>query len=203
MLIQIVLALVFIVGLFFLLGFIVTEQRNINEVQVKAPIELCWEIYQDESRIGEWMEGVSNIQLIDGTAGRVGAKQKVIMAGAQSSSVSASSSELERTITKISAPSTFRYDYTNEMMNGKSEISFLAADSITHIKSMDVFSGKQLWLRSSLFLMKSSINKKTQAQFEKLKLIIEQEYKAQLKQEAERESESSASEIIEKGIEID
>ena len=195
MFIQIVLALVFLVGLFFLLGFVVTEQRNINEVQVKAPIELCWEIYQDESRISEWMKGVSSIQLIEGTAGRVGAKQKVIMAGAQGSSVSTSSAELERTITEVSAPKTFSYDYTNQMMSGRSEISFLANDSTTYIKSTDVFSGKKLWLRSTLFLMKSSINNKTQAQFEKLKMIIEQDYKAQLKQEAERTSKIIDTEI--------
>jgi len=192
-LLQIAAVLIIVAGLFFLLGYLVSEQRNINEVQVKAPIELCWDICQDESRLSEWMEGVSGIQLVAGAAGQVGSKQKVIM-----SSVENSTSELQRTITKVSKPTVFSYDYTNDMMTGRSEITFLARDSITTIKSTDIFSGKKLWLRSTLYLMKSSINRKTQAQYEKLKDIIENDYKVQLRNEA-----NATNENLEMGIEID
>lgn len=187
---QVLVALILIVGLFLLLGFVVTEQSNINEVKVKAPVELCWNTYLDESRIGEWMEGVKEIQLTAGTSGSVGATQKVIMSGGGNSLSSTSSSELSRTITKSIKPNTFSYDYSNSYMNGRSDIKFTAIDSFTTIKSTDVFSANDLWMRSVMFLMKSSINSKTQKQFDQLKLIIEQDYKAQLSKEAEVQTET-------------
>lgn len=193
--VQVLVALVSIVGLFLLLGFVVTEQSNINEVKVKAPVEWCWNTYQDESRISDWMEGVKEIKLTAGTSGKVGAVQKVIMSGAGSNSISStSSSELARTITKSAKPKSFGYDYSNSYMHGKSAIDFVAQDSFTIIKSTDVFSANDLWMRSVMFLMKSSINKKTQDQFDKLKLIIEQDYKAQLLKESEDQTEIIESE---------
>lgn len=189
MFLQIVFALLFIVGLFFLLGYMVTEQKNINEVKVKAPMEVCWSIYRDESRLSEWMEGVSSIELTEGRAGEVGSKQRMIMSSPEGASITSSASELTRTITKVSEPKAFSYDYTNAMMDGNSHISFSQRDSMTTIKSVDVFSGKKLWLRSTLFLMKKSINDKTQIQFDKLKDIIEYDYKTQLKKQAKSQTE--------------
>ena len=187
---QIVFAFLFIVGLFFLLGYVLKEQRNINEIAVNAPIETCWNVYTDESRLSEWMDGFVSADLIEGLPGAVGSKQRMIMSSVEGSKISNTGSELFRTITKVSKPNAFSYDYTNALMDGTSEITFLTKDSITTIKSVDVFRGKKLWLRSVMFLMKSSINTKTQDQFDKLKLIIENDHQAKLKNEAELRSES-------------
>lgn len=195
---QITITLIVIFGLFFLLGYVVKEQTNVNEVVVNAPVEFCWDVYQDESRISDWMEGVKSITLTEGLAGRVGAKQKIVMSSSEGSSLSASASELSRTITKVSAPNNFSFDYTNSIIDGRSDITFITNDSTTIIKSVDKFSGKELWMRSTMFLMKSSINSKTQAQFDRLKLIIENDYKAQLKKQTETQIDT-----IKTGMELD
>ncbi len=195
---QVIVILGTIIGLFFLLGYLVTEQKSVSQIEVKAPVELCWKIYQDESRISEWMQGVKDIELIEGVGGAVGAKQKIVMNSTDQSSISASNAELVRTITQIKKPRLFSYDYTNPLMKGHSEITFTTRDSTTTIKSVDAFTADALWLRSVLFLMKSSINKKTQSQFDKLKEIIEYDYNNQLKEAAE-----SLNETIEIGSELD
>lgn len=195
LLLQIIIALLIIVGLFLLLGYIVTEQKNINEVEVNAPIEVCWNVYRDESRLGKWMEGLSRIDLIEGQSGQVGAKQKITMVSVDGAEITNSGSELFRTITKVVEPSAFSYDYSNAHMDGRSAITFSQNDSTTLIKSVDIFSGKKLWLRSTLFLMKSSINSNTQVQFDKLKQLIENDYKDQLNREAEIQNEIMSPEV--------
>lgn len=188
---QIAIALIAIVGLFFALGYLVKEQKNISEIVVKAPRELCWEVFQDESRMGEWMEGVVGVDMITKeTAVTVGTKQKVRMSNAGGSSIGTSKSDLIRTITKVAQPKAFSYDYTNGIIDGSAAITFTASDSITTIKSVNLFRAKELWMRSTLFLIKSSINRNTQAQFDRLKVLIENDYQAQLNQQAEDQIET-------------
>ena len=173
---QIVLVILVIIGLFFLLGYIVTEQRNISEVEVKAPRDLCWDIFQNENMMSEWMEEVERISMIEGTKDSVGSKQKITMKSTSGSDKLSEVSQLVRTITKNSPPSGYSYDYTNAILDGSTAVSFSISDSITIIRSEDVFSAKELWMRSTLFLMQGSIEKRTQNQFNKLKTIIENKY---------------------------
>lgn len=189
---QILLIILLIVGLFFLLGFIVAEQRTLSQIEVKAPRALCWDVFQDEDLMSEWMDGVERIDLIQGTKGSIGSKQKITM---KSSSGSDKLSQLVRTITKNSSPSSYSYEYTNAILDGTTEVSFNISDSTTIIRNEDVFTAKELWMRSTLFLMKSSINKRTQNQFDKLKTIIESKYQAQLSTETSTDT-TSASKII-------
>jgi len=190
MFLQISIALITIVGLFFALGYLVKEQKNINEIVVKAPRELCWEVYQDESRISEWMESVIGVDMItDDTIVTVGTQQQIRMSSATGASIAESGSDLFRTITEVVEPRLFSYDYTSGMIDGNASITFTANDSTTTIKSVNLFSAKELWMRSTLFLIKSSINKDTQAQFDRLKILIENDYKAQQEKQAKDQIE--------------
>jgi len=185
MLLQILAAIIVVIFLFFLMGYLVREQSNVNEIEVKAPISFCWDIYHDETKLTQWMQGIVRIEMVEETEGMVGAKQKIVMKTSPGAGDIADDSDLFRTITKIDQPTYFSYDYNSNILDGSKEVSFqMYRDSITIIKEMDVFSANDLWMRSVIFLMRNSLQEKTQSQFDQLKLLIENEYALKLAQDS-------------------
>lgn len=181
---QIILALIVIVLLFFALGYMIKEQKNVNQIEVQAPIRFCWDVFQDDSKLPQWMSGVDKIEYVTGTVVEPGTQQKIIMKSVDKSSLSGVS-ELIRTITQIDPPTFFSYEYSNDMLNGYTDVRFeMKGDSITTITNQDVFAAKSLWMRSTLFLMKGSVEKRTQSHFDQLKSIIENEYALQVTQDS-------------------
>ena len=190
---QIILALSVIVILFFALGYIVKEQKNINRIEVKAPIRFCWDVFQDDNKLSQWMSGVDRIEYINGTASLPGTQQRIKMKSVDKSKLSAGS-ELTRTITQNDAPTFFSYEYSNEILDGYTNVKFeMLSDSATVITNEDVFTANSLWMRSALFLMKSSVEKRTQSNFDQLKTIIENEFALKVSQDSLAKPEISIS----------
>lgn len=181
---QIILAVLVIVILFFALGYMVKEQRNVNQIEVQAPIRFCWDVFQDDKKLPQWMSGVERIEYIKGAEAVPGNQQKIIMKSVGKSNLSGDS-ELIRTITQNDSPTFFSYEYSNDILDGYTDVRFdMIGDSATVITNQDVFAAKSLWMRSTLFLMKGSVEKRTQSHFDQLKTIIENEYALNLAQDS-------------------
>lgn len=181
---QILIALCCLIGLFFLLGYVLKYQAVDTEIVVNAPANICWDVYHDETKIGDWLEGIDRINLISGVKQQVGAKQEIKMKKASNTSFMGDATTLLRTVTSSRPNRSYAYDYESSMLNGSTEVNFTAQDSTTRIKSVDKFRAKKLWVRSTLYLMNKSIKTRTQAQFDNLKSIIEMEYQAQLERDS-------------------
>lgn len=173
---QILAIIGFIIVLFFLLGYSVSQQTNISTIEVKAPIKYCWDMFHNEEKMVQWNDGVEGVEFISGSKFQVGAQQKITLASDDANQLS-SLSEIVRTIKKIDAPTFYQYDYSNDILDGSTTVRFeRRGDSATLITNEDKFKAKKLWMRSILFLMKPSIGKKSQAQFDRLSGMIENEH---------------------------
>lgn len=174
---QILAVIAIVLLLFFLLGYVVSTQANVSKVEVNAPIEFCWDIFHDEKKVTQWMDGIESLIYISGSKNQVGAKQKLNLKSNTQTSGLSEFSEVVRTVQQVDQPTYFSYDYSNDMLSGSTEVRFeMRGDSATVITNVDSFRASQLWMRSVLFLMKGSIQEKSQVQFDQLKNLIENEY---------------------------
>ena len=175
--IQIVAILAIVCSLFFLLGYLVSYQTNQSVITVDAPIQFCWDVFHDEDKATQWMDGVESITYTSGSKHQVGAKQKIKLASKPGSGQLSGFSEVIRTYKQVDQPTYLNYDYSNELLNGSTEVRFeMQGDTATVITNVDNFKANKLWMRSVLFLMKRSLKEKSQAQFNQLKSLIENDY---------------------------
>lgn len=66
-----ILALVLV---FFLFGLLKPTVNYGHEITVNKSLEEAWAVQQDETKLGQWLEGFQSIELISGEKGKVGSK---------------------------------------------------------------------------------------------------------------------------------
>jgi len=69
----------FLIIAFVAVGFIHPTVNYGHEITVNKSIKEAWAVQQDASKFGQWLEGFKSIDLIEGEAGTLGSKYKVVV----------------------------------------------------------------------------------------------------------------------------
>lgn len=137
-------------------------------VEVNKPIEEAWDIYTDESRMGEWLTGYKSMELIEGEPLTVGSKHKILFEDRGRELV------LIETVTAIDPPREFAFDLDHEIMNSSMSITLesIGANRTRLVSTTETRSPKLLW-KIILPFMTSQMRKRNRGDLEMLKAMIE------------------------------
>ena len=137
-------------------------------VEVDKPIEEAWDIYMDESRMGEWLTGYKSMELFEGEPLTVGSKHRVLFEDRGREVV------LIETITAIDPPREFAFDLDHEIMNSSTRITLerISPDRTRLVSDTETRSSKLLW-KIIIPFMTPQMRKRHRGDLEKLKAMIE------------------------------
>jgi uncharacterized membrane protein len=163
--------LIYIIGslviLFFAIGVINPSVKYNHEVIVNSPLETSWEVFTDESKMDQWVPNFKSIELVSGRKNAVGSKYKLVVEDG------GELYELTETITAFSDKSMITIVLENEQLTNEVESIFLEVNGRTRIQTKVNITGKDLLMKSSLFLMKGQFVEQSENSYHKLKSLIE------------------------------
>lgn len=165
--------IVALVLIFFAIGFIKPSVEYGHEIIVNKPLEEAWNVSQDDSKFGQWLEGFKSIELISGEYDAVGSKYKVIVNPGEGQP------DFVMTETLVSKKELDHVEmhFDSEMMDFEQKILFSEVDGKVKIKTESTVSGKGMMLRSIFALMETfgnAFQKQEAKNIEALKVVIEE-----------------------------
>lgn len=158
---------------FIAVGFIHPTVNYGHEITVNKSIKEAWAVQQDESKFGQWLEGFKSIDLIEGEAGTVGSKYKVVVNPGEGQE----DFIMTETVMSVKEFDHMTMNFDSDMMLFDQTTSFTEADGKTTIKTDSKVSGKGMMMRSMFALMErlgGSFHKQEVKNIEALKKVIEE-----------------------------
>ena len=160
-------AVLLVLGILFLsLGLAVPTFDYSSSVTINAPIEKCWTVLQDTSRMKRWVEGFERMTLREGEAGKSGAVYELVI---QQDKLYV----MQETVKELRAPELASFELANDVMRSKYEFKLSGEGSRTRITSVYHIEGNNMIWKSILFVSKSYLQTGSQNQLDLLKIEIE------------------------------
>lgn len=163
----VLLALTLLAGAFFMVGFFTPDFTYNTLIQVNESKEKSFKVFNDESRMSEWLYGFKSIERISGNPNEPGSRYKLI--------IEDQGKEFAMTeVMKAFEPDKrLAFLIDNEVMTIDVDIHFRETDTGTEITSSNTVKGKNLFWRSLFPFYKSTFQNKSQEDYLRLKKIIE------------------------------
>lgn len=135
--------------LFIIIGFLKPTIQYGHEIAVNKSVKEAWAVVQDETKLGQWLEGFKSIDLISGEAGEVGSKYKVVVNPGEGQD----DFEMVETIVSKKEFDHITLNFDSDVMVFDQTTSFAEANGKTSIKTDSKVSGKGMMMRSMFALM--------------------------------------------------
>ena len=161
----IALLLIFFIGR----GLLTPSISYDSEILVEKSNEEAWAVMNDDSKIHEWLIGITEIKHISGKKGEVGAVTQYTF------SANGEESIIVETITSITPNEQITMDFVmKDVMNMTYKLDFIEKDGMTVIKSSTTNKGEGIIMRSMIPFMKSSMQTQEDENMSNLKKLIEE-----------------------------
>jgi len=157
-----------LVLLFIAKGFLTPSISYISEIVVDKSPKEAWAVMNDESKISQWLKGLTNVEHVSGEKGIIGAVTKYTYIENGQESI------IQETIKSISPNESITMDFEMEgVMHMDYKVEFSEEDSNTHIKSSTTAKGTGIIMRSMISFMNSSMKTQEDENMNNLKKLIE------------------------------
>jgi len=164
----------YFIGLIVLLGILFIAKGFLNptisyssEIFVDKPIKEASAVMNDESKISQWLSGVTKMEHISGEKNTVGAVTKYTF------DEEGQESTVIETITSIRPNDHVALNFVIEdVMEMDYRVVFKKQDGKTHIKSTTITKGTGLFMRSIVSFMKNSMQAQEDENMNNLKKLI-------------------------------
>ena len=161
--------IVLLILLFIAKGFITPSISYSSEIFVDKPVKEAMAVMNDESKIHQWLKGITNIEHISGEKGTVGAVTKYTF------NENGEESIVVETIESISPNEHISMSFVMEgVMNMNYEIDFNKKDGKTHIQSSTIAQGDGMIMKSMISFMKDTMQTQEDENMNNLKKLIEE-----------------------------
>jgi len=163
------LGIIAVLALLFIGKGILTPSLSYNsEIIVDKPIKEAWAVMNDETKISQWLKGITDVKHISGEKGTVGAVTQYTFDENGEESI------ILETLKAIRPNEHVAMDFVMEgVMDMAYQVDFTEKDGKTHIKSSTVTKGIGMFMRSMLSFMKSSMQAQEDENMNNLKKLIE------------------------------
>jgi len=164
------LGIIALLGLLFIAkGFLTPTISYNSDFFVDKPIKEAWAVMNDENKISQWLKGITNIELISGEKGTVGAVTKYTYDEDGQESI------IFETIKAIRPNEHIAMSFVMEgVMDMDYKVDFNEKDGKTHIKSSTINKGNGVFMRSMVSFMKNSMQAQEDENMKNLKKLIEE-----------------------------
>lgn len=157
-----------LVLVFVAIGFISPSISYESEIEVNKPVKEAWAVMNDESKISQWLKGLTKAELVSGEKGTVGAVTKFTFKQDGNESI------ITETIKSIEENKHVSMTFViKDVMNMDYRLDFTEKDGKTYIKSSTINNGEGFIMRSMVPLMKSAMQKQEDENIANLKAVIE------------------------------
>lgn len=157
-----ILALIFIAS-----GFITPSISYDSEITVDKPIKEAWAVMNDESKISQWLKGITKVEHVSGEKGAIGAVTKYTFIEDGQESI------VLETIKEIRPGKGISMDFTMEgAMTMDYSVDFTEKDGKTHINSSTTAIGEGMFMRSMVSFLTSTMQSQEDENMGNLKKLI-------------------------------
>ena len=140
-----------------------------SEIIVDKSIKEAWAVMNDESKVSQWLKGITNMEHVSGEKGAVGAVTKYTFNEDGQESI------VFETIKSIRPDDHIAMDFVVEdVMSMDYKVNFVEKAGKTHIKSSTVTKGIGLFMQSMVSFMESSMQAQEDENMNNLKKLIEE-----------------------------
>ncbi len=154
--------------IFFGRGLLTPNVSYSSEITVNKPIKEAWAVMNDESKLDQWLKGMTKMEHISGTKSTVGAVTEYTY------SENGQESVIRETITSISPNEHIAMDFLMEgVMEMDYRVDFSEKDGKTSIKSATTTTGLGIMMKSLVSFMKGSMQTQEDVNMNNLKVLIE------------------------------
>ena len=158
---------VLLVILFLAAGFISPTISYDSSITVNKPIKESWAVMSDESKISQWLKGITKVEHVSGEKGKVGCVTKYTFVENGQESI------VVETIKEIKDDEYIVMDFTMEgAMTMDYKINYSENDGKTDIKSSTIVKGDGMFMRSILSFMTSTMKAQEDENLSNLKKLI-------------------------------
>jgi len=158
-----------LVVLFIGKGFLTPSISYTSEITVDKPLKEAWAVMNDESKISQWLKGITNIEHVSGEKGAVGAVTKYTFTDSGQESI------ILETIKSIRPNEQVTMDFEMEgVMTMDYKVDFMEKDGKTHIKSSTTTKGDGMIMQSMVSFMTGSMQVQEDENMGNLKRLIEE-----------------------------
>jgi uncharacterized protein YndB with AHSA1/START domain len=157
----IVLALVFVGK-----GLLTPDVSYESTVTVDKPVEEAWAVMSDETRIAEWLEGITKMENVSGTPHTVGAVTKFYFEENGEEMI------MEEIITALKPNEHIAMTFTMDFMYMDYEMFMTETNGKTQISTKSKSVGNGFFARCILSFMKNSMKEQEDINLNKLKSVI-------------------------------
>ncbi len=164
-----------IIGLsiiFFAIGLMKPSVSYGHEITVNKSLKEAWAVSQDQSKLGQWLDGFKSIELISGEKGKVGSKYKVIVSPGDGQP----DFEMIETVISVKEFDHVKLKFDSDFMDFEQVISFQEKDGMTAVKTDSEVVGNNLMSRSMFAIMEMTIGAfsgQEELNIEELKKVIQ------------------------------
>lgn len=152
---------------FFAPGFLAGDMTNETRVQVNKAREFVWEKFQDESRMGDWLEGFKSIEPISGEPRTVGSKFRLKFNN------NGSDIEMIETMTGYEEGEKFAFTLENEVMHSEIDVTLLDKGLSTEVVQKEKYRGQNVFWHSLFYWLKSSFVENSKKNMNSFKKYVE------------------------------
>lgn len=154
-------------GIFLSIGFFVPSFSYESRIEVNAPLAQAFAVFNDPSRMGEWMSGFKSIETISGNPNEVGSRYRLVIVENGEEMVT-----IEE-MTAFQKNERFGFRRISDALIAKVEIRFTDQDGRTVITDVTRVEGRNFLWKSLLPLFKSMMVDKAHENYGRLKQVIE------------------------------
>ena len=158
--------------LFFAVGFLKPVVKYGHTITVDKSAREAWAVHQDETKYKQWLKGFKSIELIEGNAGEVGSKYKVVVNPGEGQP----DFVMTETLTDKKEYEQISMDFDSDMMQFEQTTTFAEKNGKTTVSTDSKVRGKGAAMRSLFALMEmftGSFQKQEEENIENLKKVIE------------------------------
>ena len=149
-------------------GFLTPSISYTSEIIVDKSVQEAWAVMNDESKISEWLTGITKVEHVSGEKGKVGAVTKYTFVENGEESIMVETMKAIR-LNKHVAMDFFMED----VMTMDYQVDFSEKDGKTHIKASTTTEGIGLFMRSMVSFMEGAMQGQEDENMANLKKLIE------------------------------
>lgn len=153
--------------LFLAAGFITPSISYDSEITVDKPIKEAWAVMSDETKISQWLKGITKVEHVSGEKGKVGCVTKYTFVENGQESI------VVETIKEIKDDEYIVMDFTMEgAMTMDYRINYSENNGKTDIKSSTIVKGDGMFMRSIMSFMTSTMKAQEDENLTNLQKLI-------------------------------
>lgn len=149
------------------LGIIFPDHEYVITTTINAPVEKTFAVFNDTTRMKEWMLNFRSIENISGKPNEPGSKWKLTFFDHGREVV------MTETMTAFEPNKVFAFDIENDVIYSRNDIRFVARNNQTDIITSVKYHGNNFFWRSMFVFFKSSIKDAQTGSYNLLKNLVE------------------------------